>query len=911
VVKSADASSYFRANSPIHYGYVVTNTRDETLTSVSVTDPMPGLSAVTCPDATLAPAATQTCAATYTTTQADVNNQRTLTNTARATAIAPAISTTASLTLPAYIESVGIAKSASVSTYAAAGTAITYQYQLTNTGTVSLTSVHVTDPMAGLSAVTCPDPTLAPSSSETCTATYSTTQADVDRGSISNTATVSARPPDISPSSNTVQIPIVVLQSTHTTNAPVPGPSHPNNIRLVSARVQAVADPQDTGMSVAKSADASSYVSANTTIHYRYDLANTGVVSLASVHVTDPMPGLSPVSCPNSTLAPGATESCTATYTTTQTDVSKGTTLTNTATATGTPPAVSSTASLTIPASQNPSLDLVKSASVSGFAAPGTSITYRYRVTNTGNVTLTSVGVTDPMPGLSGLSCPSPTLAPAVSETCTATYTTTQTDLDGGSITNTASATGTPPIVSSTSVLTIPLVTGNTTRPAGNASPAAAAASTSAGIGITKSAVPSTYSGSGELVTYNYQVTNAGNVTLTSVGVTDPMPGLSAVSCPQPALAPSTTETCTATYTTTQTDVANGSITNTATVTATPPQISATASLTIPAAQRPLLRLAKTPSISGFSAPRTSVTYDYQVTNTGNVTLTSVGVTDPMPRLSAVHCPVTTLAPAATETCTATYTTTQADVDNGSINNTGTATARTPAGAEVTAISRATVPATQGPAISVVKSASITRYAKPGIPVTYDYQVTNTGDVTLTVTVTDPMPGLSAVSCPHATLSPGAAEACHASYTTTRRDVIAGTITNVGTATGVTLNGVVVTARSSLTIPATAMARHPAIQLNPAVGTPGSIVAVTGNGFPNRAPVTIRWSISTGSVTITTDQFGNIPPNTQLLVLTPDVLGPRTAVALGYPASAPFLVVPNTSQPGGSDASLIYRAEGP
>ena len=32
---------------------------------------------------------------------------------------------------------------------------------------------------------------------------------------------------------------------------------------------------------------------------------------------------------------------------------------------------------------------------------------------------------------------------------------------------------------------------------------------------------------------------------------------------------------------------------------------------------------------------------------------------------------------------------------------------------------------------------------------------------------------------------------------------------------------------------------------------------------------------------------------------------------LGYPATAPFLVVPNSSQPGGSDANLIYRAEGP
>ena len=59
-----------------------------------------------------------------------------------------------------------------------------------------------------------------------------------------------------------------------------------------------------------------------------------------------------------------------------------------------------------------------------------------------------------------------------------------------------------------------------------------------------------------------------------------------------------------------------------------------------------------------------------------------------MPGLSAITCPDTSLAPAATETCTATYTTTQADVDAGAINNTGTATGTPPSGPNVTATSR-------------------------------------------------------------------------------------------------------------------------------------------------------------------------------------------------------------------------------
>ena len=57
-----------------------------------------------------------------------------------------------------------------------------------------------------------------------------------------------------------------------------------------------------------------------------------------------------------------------------------------------------------------------------------------------------SVDVTDPMTGLSAVTCPSTTLAPGAAETCTATYTTTQADVDPGGITNTGTATGTPPI---------------------------------------------------------------------------------------------------------------------------------------------------------------------------------------------------------------------------------------------------------------------------------------------------------------------------------------------------------------------------------------------------------------------------------------------------------------------------------
>ena len=64
-------------------------------------------------------------------------------------------------------------------------------------------------------------------------------------------------------------------------------------------------------------------------------------------------------------------------------------------------------------------------------------------MTNTGTTTLTGVGVSDDL--VPTVSCPSATLAPGASETCTGTYTVTQGDVDAGSVTDVATASGTNP----------------------------------------------------------------------------------------------------------------------------------------------------------------------------------------------------------------------------------------------------------------------------------------------------------------------------------------------------------------------------------------------------------------------------------------------------------------------------------
>uniref|UniRef100_UPI00349EA01B DUF7507 domain-containing protein n=1 Tax=Leadbetterella sp. DM7 TaxID=3235085 RepID=UPI00349EA01B len=79
-----------------------------------------------------------------------------------------------------------------------------------------------------------------------------------------------------------------------------------------------------------------------------------------------------------------------------------------------------------VPFTSTPSIDLVKTASA-GPHAVGSVITYSFKVKNTGNVTLTNVTVTDPLPGLSAIAPASvASLEPGAETTFTATYTVTQ-----------------------------------------------------------------------------------------------------------------------------------------------------------------------------------------------------------------------------------------------------------------------------------------------------------------------------------------------------------------------------------------------------------------------------------------------------------------------------------------------------
>ena len=329
-----------------------------------------------------------------------------------------------------------------------------------------------------------------------------------------------------------------------------------------------------------------------------------------------------------------------------------------------------------------------------GFAQAGETIDYVFTVTNTGDVTLTDISIDDPLVGVSGsLSSLSPG---AVDDTSfTASYTVTQADVDNGNVSNQATAIGnytdgngnpqTTEDLSSSSSTT----EDDTTVTPFNQNP---------GIALIKTATFNDENGDGfaqvgETIDYAFSVTNTGDVTLTDISIDDPLVG---VSGNLPSLSPGAVDdtSFTATYTVTQADVDNGNVSNQAMATGnyidgngnpqTTTDLSDNNSTTgdgtteTPLSQNPGIALIKTATFNdengdGFAQAGETIDYVFTLTNTGDVTLTDISIDDPLVGVSGS---LPSLAPGAVDNTsfTATYTVTQADVDNGNVSNQAVAT---------------------------------------------------------------------------------------------------------------------------------------------------------------------------------------------------------------------------------------------
>ena len=647
----------------------------------------------------------------------------------------------------AHCASLEIAKSAHPTTYDHVGQTITYTYHVTNTSPhdgFTLHGITVHDDRLGTITNCTPD-TLAPGEVATCTATHVIDQADIDAGSVMNTAVATGE----TPNHDTV--------------------TSPPDDEIVTA----VRHPD---IEITKTAHPARYT-VGETITYTYTVRNTGNVTLHDVMVIDSRLGAI-TDCdraPPVTLAPGEEMTCHATHTATQADVDAGR-IHNTATATGHPPGlppVTDHDDAEVTAERHPAIDITKTATPTTFTGAGETITYSFVVTNTGNVTLHDVTVHDSSLGaITDCDRAAPvTLAPGAVMTCTASHVTTVADADAGSIHNTATATGRPEVGP-------PVTDEDSAEVIGTGRP---------GIEVTKAVAPTTFSAPGEMITYSYTVTNIGAVTLTGVTVIDSE--LGTIACTPATLTPGASATCpTATHVTTQADVDAGSIHNTVTATGTPPtgpNVSDEAQETVTGEQIPAIEIIKTASPQEYTRPGQVITYHFVVTNTGNVTLQNVTVTDT--KLAAItHCdrmaPVT-LVPGAAMTCIATHVTTQADVDAGSIANTATATGHPEVGPPVTDESPAEVTAGFAPSLEITKTASPLVYSMHGQLIAYTYTVSNTGNVTLRdIMLTDTRYG--PIGCPLTTLAPGESTTCTFIHAISATDLDEGSIFNSSAATG-------------------------------------------------------------------------------------------------------------------------------
>jgi gliding motility-associated-like protein len=738
-----------------------------------------------------------------------------------------------------------------------AGDTISYVFTVTNTGNVTLTNVTVTDPLVTVSGG--PLASLAPGVSDntTFTATYTITQADIDNGSFTNRATVSGDDPNNNPVSSLSDDP------DDTTDNDSDGDGNPDDETVTTIT-------QSPDITITKTDTVNDggdgRIDAGDTISYEFTVTNTGNVTLTNVTVTDPLVTVS--GGPLASLAPGVSDNTTftATYTITQADIDNGS-FTNRATVSGDDPNNNPVSSLSddpddttdndsdgdgnpddetvTTITQSPDITITKTDTVNdggdGRIDAGDTISYEFTVTNTGNVTLTNVTVTDPLVTVSG--GPLASLAPGVSDntTFTATYTITQADIDNGSFTNRATVSGDDPNNNPVSSLSDDPddTTDNDSDGDGNPDDETVTTITqSPDITITKTdTVNDGGDGridAGDTISYEFTVTNTGNVTLTNVTVTDPLVTVSGG--PLASLAPGVSDntTFTATYTITQADIDNGSFTNRATVSGDDPNNNPVSSLSddpddttdndsdgdgnpddetvTTITQSPDITITKTDTVNDGGDGRIdagdTISYEFTVTNTGNVTLTNVTVTDPLVTVSGG--PLASLAPGVSDntTFTATYTITQADIDNGSFTNRATVSGDDPNNNPVSSLSddpddttdndsdgdgnpddETVTTITQSPDITITKTDTVNDGGDgridAGDTISYEFTVTNTGNVTLTnVTVTDPLVTVS--GGPLASLAPGVSDntTFTATYTITQADIDNGSFTNRATVSG-------------------------------------------------------------------------------------------------------------------------------
>ncbi len=488
------------------------------------------------------------------------------------------------------------------------GDTINYTIRVENTGNVTLTGVALTDTFVDgngnpLTLDSGPDfdngslgsleGTLQVGETATYLASYVITQAAVDAGGVSNSVLAEGTSPQgtgINDTSddgddtdgNTVD------DTTDFTITEAPS--------MEATKTQVLVDDGDGDDGVGD------------TINYTIRVENTGNVTLTGVALTDTFVDgngnpLTLDSGPDfdngslgsleGTLQVGETATYLASYVITQAAVDAGG-VSNSVLAEGTSPqgtgindtsddgddtdgnTVDDTTDFTI--TPNPDLTFIKTSELEG-AMPGDIITYTFSITNTGNLTINNITIDDPLTGSVNLVVNPSTLAPGEEGTASATYTLTQADINLGEVMNSATVIGQDPL--GNDVIDISDSGDELVDEDGNGDPTNDPTITQIEqlpnlalikIGVFVDTNNDGLSNVGDEIQYTFTVTNTGNVDISNITLSDPLPGV-VINGGSIDLAVGETDesSFTAVYTITANDLISGNVTNQALVTGQDP----------------------------------------------------------------------------------------------------------------------------------------------------------------------------------------------------------------------------------------------------------------------------------------------------------------------------------------------------
>ena len=717
---------FLELGSLVTWEYLVTNTGNVDLTGIVVEDDREGT--ISCPDDRLAPGESMTCTATGTAEACQYRNV--------ATVVGNSSSGSAADTAASHyfgggkaalaIESIQVNDLDAVTPKGPEfeiGNPLLWKVTVTNKGGAALTGVQV----AGLS---CPKSSLAPGDSMVCTsngedraqpgdhsASFSATgNGSCGQASASGTGYYRGREIGVVCKARGIQI----KKATNGDDADLPPGPH---------------------------------IQSGSAVTWTYAVTNTGQEQLLEINVTDDK-GVA-VSCPKNVLAAGESMTCTGSGTATTGQYKNVGKVTAKDACDN---AVDDDDPSHYYGTTDPAIKIVKKTNGhDANAAPGPEIpvgspvNWTYEVTNIGQITLTGVAVTDSK-GVA-VSCPKTTLQPGESMTCTGSGIAQACQYENlGTVTGTAY--GGAKVSAS-----------DPSHYYGTFYPAIKIKKATNGEDADTAPGPKLQVGSP--VNWTYVVTNTGDVALTGVTVSDDK-GV-AVSCPKTTLQPGESMTCTGNGT-----AQEGQYKNVGTVTGNPPCGDPVSD------DDPSHYYGESPKPPGISivkktnghdantapgpelAVGSTVTWTYIVTNTGQVALSNVKVTDD--KGVAVSCPKTTLAVGESMTCTG-----SGKAQACQYQNLGTATGKAPDGTPVSASDPSHYYGKTNPKIEV--EAKINGdyadtpkgpYFTQGSTVPFTYWVRNTGDTTLTgITVVDSK-GV-AVTCPKTTLAPNESMFCSGS----------------------------------------------------------------------------------------------------------------------------------------------------